>query len=118
MSNLIDLKSHPVTIALNRLLKDRTTGKNIIFATDAYDVVNFTTPITTKLLFSEAVDIRPRVAKSLEEQASRTRKKAEVFTPAWICNKMNNHCDSEWFGREQVFNIEQDQAWLTTIGKI
>ena len=118
MSDLIDLKSRPVNIALNRLLKDRTTDKNIIFATEAYDGVNFTTPLTKKLLFGDMIDIRPRVLKSLSEQALRTRQKAEVFTPSWICNKMNNHCDNEWFGRENVFNREQDQAWLTSEGKI
>lgn len=118
MSDLIDLKSHSVQIALNLLLKDRTTGKNIIFATDAYDVVDFATPITKKNLFSDAVDIRPRVTKSMEEQAIRTRKKAEVFTPSWVCNKMNNHCDTEWFGRENVFNAEQGNEWITTEGKI
>ena len=47
------------------------------------------------------------VAKSLEKQAERTREKAEVFTPSWICNKMNNHCDAEWFGRENVFNDDR-----------
>ena len=108
MSNLIDLKSCSVNIVMNILLKDRTTNKNIIFATDAYDNIDFTTQITKKILFSDFIDIRPRVSKTLEEQNQRTRKKAEVFTPSWICNKMNNHCDTEWFGYENVFNIEQE----------
>lgn len=114
MSDLIDLQSHPVSVVLNVLVKDRTTEKNIIFATDAYDGIDFTMPITKKILVSNAVDIRPRVAKTMEEQVFRTRKKAEVFTPSWICNKMNNHCDTEWFGREHVFNVEQDNAWIPT----
>lgn len=100
------------------LLKDRTTKKNIIFATDAYAGIDFTMPITKKLLTGNTVDIRPRVAKSMEEQAVRTRKKAEVFTPSWICNKMNNHCDTEWFGRTNVFNTEQDYEWIPTEEKI
>lgn len=118
MSDLIDLKSHSVNTVLNLLLKDRTTNKNIIFATDAYDNIDFTTEITKKLLLSGSVDIRPRVLKSLEEQTQRTRKKAEVFTPVWICNKMNNHCDTEWFCRENVFNIEQNHNWIVTTEKI
>lgn len=118
MSKLIDLKSHSVNTVLNLLLKDRTTEKNIIFATDAYDNIEFTTEITKKLLLSDSFDIRPRVLKSLEEQAQRTRKKAEVFTPAWICNKMNNHCDTEWFGRENVFNTELEHDWIPTSKKI
>ncbi len=118
MPDLIDLKSHAVSIALNVLLKDRTTDENIIFATDAYEGVGFDTPMTRKILSSNAMDIRPRVAKSMEEQTLRTRKRAEVFTPAWICNKMNNHCDAEWFGREEVFNEEQEQHWIPTEGRI
>lgn len=100
-------------MVLRTLLKDRTTGGNIIFATDAYENMGFTTEITDSMLYKDEVDIRPRVSKSIEEQAMRTRKKAEVFTPSWICNKMNNHCDKEWFGRENVFNIEQEHEWIT-----
>ncbi|MDD7764093.1 MAG: restriction endonuclease subunit M [Selenomonadales bacterium] len=118
MSDLIDLKSHRISAALNLLLKDRTTKRNIIFATEAYAGIDFTMPITKKLLADNTVDIRPRVAKSMEEQAVRTRKKAEVFTPSWICNKMNNHCDTEWFCRENVFNVEQEHEWIPTEDKI
>lgn len=118
MPDLVDFKSHCVDISLNILLKDRTTEKNIIFATDAYDSIEFTTSITKKLILQEGyVDIRPRVSKSLEEQTQRTRRKAEVFTPSWICNKMNNHCDAEWFGKENVFNIEKEDSWISTTEK-
>lgn len=48
MSNLIDLKSHPVDVMLNILLKDRTTEKNILFTTEAYENMDFTTEITKK----------------------------------------------------------------------
>ena len=120
MENLIDLESSVVKKVLNYLLKDRTTGKNIIFATDAYgDGISFNTELTEDLLKnSKACDIKPRVLKSLEEQNSRTRKKAEVFTPSWVCNKMNNHCDAEWFGYENVFNEEKDHDWIPSDGKI
>ncbi|MCR5105726.1 MAG: restriction endonuclease subunit M [Eubacterium sp.] len=117
MDKLIDLKSYPVSNVLKDLLLDKTTGENIIFATNAYidriPPMNEKTHITTDLLFINNNDniIQPRVAKTLEQQAERTRKKAEVFTPSWICNKMNNHCDTEWFGRENVFNIENEQTW-------
>ena len=50
MPDLVDFKSHCVDISLNILLKDRTTEKNIIFATDAYDSIEFTTSITKKLI--------------------------------------------------------------------
>ncbi|MGN0951018.1 MAG: restriction endonuclease subunit M [Mitsuokella sp.] len=42
-----------------------------------------------------------------------------MFTPAWLCNVMNNHLDREWFGRENVFNTENaDHTWTVTEGKI
>lgn len=36
MKRLIDLESYPVQLVLDRLLQDKTTKQNIIFATDAY----------------------------------------------------------------------------------
>lgn len=123
MDKLIDITSYPVSNVLNLLLKDKTTGKNIIFATNAYidriPPMTETTQITADIIQGANEDmIQPRVTKSLEQQAERTRKKAEVFTPSWICNKMNNHCDTEWFGRESVFNVEDGQSWNPTTDKI
>ncbi len=116
---LIDIKSYPIINVLKLLLQDKTTKKNIIFATDAYDGIDEKTQITEdKLLGFNAYDLQPRVFKSTQEQAERTKKKAEVFTPSWICNKMNNHCDSEWFGRKNVFNIEKEQTWETVKASI
>ncbi len=119
MSKLIKIDAYPVAKMLKYLLLDKTTGKNIIFATNAYagagENICETTQITAEVLKEIGYDkIQPRVAKSLEQQAERTRKKAEVFTPSWICNKMNNHCDTEWFGRENVFNVENEQTWEPT----
>ncbi len=123
MDKLIDINEYPVKGLLKALLADKTTKQNIIFATDAYMDENGAngakTQITEDLLLSfDPLVIQPRVLKSLEEQSERTRKKAEVFTPAWICNKMNNHCDTEWFGRDNVFNVENGQNWEPTEGKI
>ena len=56
--------------------------------------------------------------KNREQQQERTRAKAEVFTPSWICNKMNNHCDEEWFGRKDVFNVERNQEWQVNTEKV
>ena len=36
MSELINIREYPVKDVLGLLLKDKTTGKNIIWATDAY----------------------------------------------------------------------------------
>ena len=36
MEKLIDINSYPVSVVLKAFSKDKTTGKNIIFATSAY----------------------------------------------------------------------------------
>ena len=68
MNRLIDFTSPNVRSVLRTLLKDRTTGGNIIFATDVYENMSFTTEITESMLCKDEVDIRPRVSKSMEEQ--------------------------------------------------
>lgn len=114
MSKLIDFFSYPVSEVLPDLLMDRTTGKHILFATDDYEGYSKTDEIPV-----DAVSvIKPRVAKDYEDQTSRTRGKGEVFTPSWLCNQMNNHCDSEWFGRDDVFNFQNQQAWKTNPQRI
>lgn len=88
---------------LDILLKDRTTGKNILWMTDSYEHLESTFDI--KMGIHDLIDadtiscpgnkiIRPRVDKSKEEQRERVQKKAEVFTPSWICNNMNNLIDA------------------------
>ena len=48
----------------------------------------------------------------------RTKDKAEVFTPSWICNEQNNLVDDAWFGRKNVFNISTGQSWIAVEEKI
>ena len=62
--------------------------------------------------------IAPRTSKSRELQTSRTKNKAEVFTPSWICNEQNNIVDEAWFGRSDVFNCTSDKSWTSTTEKI
>lgn len=123
MEKLIDISSYPVVNVLDLLLQDKSTKKNIIWATDTYE--EFGEGFTDKAqmnadsLLRRTDLIRPRIQKSQEMQAQRTRKKAEVFTPVWLCNRMNNYCDEDWFGRTCVFNIEnEDHTWTVTEGKI
>lgn len=123
MDKLIDINVYPVSKNLKALLKDKTTKKNIIFATSVYSSqgtpIKETEQMTEELLKGFAqCEIQPRVLKNKEQQQERTRAKAEVFTPSWICNKMNNHCDEEWFGRKNVFNTEQGQEWRLNTEKI
>lgn len=61
--------------------------------------------------------VRPRADKSKEEQERRTKEKAEVFTPSWVCNAQNNLIDEAWFGRKDVFNHENDDHTWTPIDK-
>lgn len=124
MENLIQLDSFAIKTTLNILLSDRTTKKNIIWATSSYltygDDYEERDEITIDALKGlNAIDIQPRVLKTLEAQKSRTKKRAEVFTPSWICNKMNNACDEQWFGKKDVFNVENaDNTWKSNGGRI
>lgn len=104
------------------LLRDHTTGKNIIWATDDYssrgDGYQFFDEITLDSVTGfNANLVRPRVSKSRDEQRGRSREKAEVFTPAWVCNAQNNLIDEAWFKRSNVFNIEsndESHTWTPT----
>ncbi len=103
---------------LKILLKDRSTGKNIIWATTDYSRYGkgFRSTDNIKpesVLGRYKIIIRPRVAKHKYNQEDRTREKAEVFTPAWLCNRQNNLIDQQWFGRTGVFNSEKTNGWKT-----
>lgn len=113
--SLISVTTNPVKPALKLLLQDKTTRKNIIFATDAYESIGYSAK--SEILPERIVnmDLLPRVEKELIHQQARTRAMAEVFTPSWVCNKMNNHCDEEWFGRPNVFNKENGESWITNL---
>ncbi len=115
------LKIDPELLAI--LLKDKTTGNNIIWATDNYSKYGFSysaeKEIKIELITSRHGGIiKPRIEKSKTEQQQRVRQKAEVFTPSWICNMQNNKVDEEWFGRKDVFNLEKENSWEITKEKI
>ncbi len=108
---------------LKILLTDHTTGKNIVWASDEYlkygpDYAPECEILPRLIIRNYTKIIRPRVAKNREEQHDRTRKLAEVFTPSWICNEMNNHCDTEWFGCNGIFNCHLDKKWCVNCNKI
>ena len=114
MQKLIDVTNPIIQNVLSILLQDKTTGKNIIWATDAYQGIDEKSEMTVNQIMNNPGIICPRVLKSKEEQIARSRKKAEVFTPAWLVNKMNNFIDEDWFGRKNVFNVENsDNTWTT-----
>lgn len=108
---------------LDIMLADRTTHKNILWATTDYSYngngFNEFDEITPDTITgAHAMLIQPRITKSQNTQLVRTRSKAEVFTPSWICNKQNNLIDAEWFGRSNVFNTEYEKSWTATIAPI
>ena len=99
------------TFILKTLLCDRTTGCNIIWADNEYETLGYgymgDDEITVeKITGMNSGVIKPRIAKKQEKQSQRTKSRAEVFTPSWLCNKMNNDLDEAWFGRRDVFNTE------------
>ena len=128
MEQLIDFHAPEVQAVLDTLLKDRSTGKNIIWATDPpeelqtvmYEPVTDRSQITTQQLgLTHYEVVLPRMMKQTDTQQQRTRKKGEVFSPAWVCNKMNNALDADWFGalgaEESTgqFTVELPQGWQT-----
>ncbi len=66
------------------------------------------------------VVVIPRVQKMKSAQSSRSKEMAEVFTPSWLCNRMNNASDEQWFGRKNIFNIEDisNNSWSASKEKI
>ena len=126
---LIDIKEDDLLTlsaeVLNTLLRDHTTGKNIFWATHDYEVLgrqyNYHSEILPELITGEhGMVIRPRVLKSKEQQTDRAKDMAEVFTPSWVCNAQNNLVDEAWFGRKNVFNVENstNHTWQSNPDKI
>ena len=110
---------------LDTLLHDHTTGRNIFWATHDYEALGseygYHSEILPHLITGEhGMVIRPRVLKTKEEQSDRAKDMAEVFTPSWVCNAQNNLVDEAWFGRKDVFNVEDttNHTWQATTNKI
>lgn len=88
---------------LNQLLADKTTKRNILWATGAYSSLGPRYKrggtITPAAIAGPASGvIKTRAQKAMEQQTERTRQHAEVFTPLWICQKMNDYADLMWSG--------------------
>ena len=119
----INFMAPEVQAVLPLLLADKSTGRNIIWATDPPQALSDTvtdksemTPAQLHQLGFEA--IQARAGKQADAQQQRTRRRGEVCTPAWVCNKMINALDADWFGREGVFNTEQPQGWQAREGQV
>ena len=76
------------------LLLDKSSGKNIIWATDNYAERGFGYQSSDQIMVDSITHrngsvIKPRTTKSKKQQAIRVRDKAEVFTPSRVCNNHN-----------------------------
>lgn len=108
---------------LKTLLRDHTMSRvkgedwNIFWATSDYKDLGMGFQYEDQIMPENITGkygniVQPRVCKDRETQISRSRNKAEVFTPSWICNVQNNLIDNTWFGRDGVFNTEnEDHTW-------
>lgn len=115
---------------LDVLLADRTTGGNILWMSENY--THLESVFDIRMGMRDEIDadvvsrpgskiVRPRVDKSKAEQKERIQKKAEVFTPSWICNNMINEFDAAWFDRKPApFTTEgsRDGGWKRLPGKV
>jgi len=93
------------------LLADKTTKRNILWATDAYRALGYsyeqTQEIRPALITGEHSDvIKTRARKEMEQQSERTRRHAEVFTPLHICRRMIAAADAAYFGGRDLFMPE------------
>lgn len=104
---LIDFSDTCLRTFLPVLLQDHTTGKNIIWATDPPPElgVGFADEITLEQL--DKIHLVPRVQKRLVDQKKRTSKKAEVFTPTWVCKKMADVAENDLKGKDWIEYINK-----------
>ena len=75
---------------LEILLKDRTTGRNIIWANAEHGRAEIT--------IDDVKLIKPRWQKLREQQRQRTKDRAEIFTPPEVCKLQNDLIadESDW----------------------
>ena len=89
MEDLIRLDSYPVQTTLKLLLQDKTTKKNIIWATDSY--ASFGEAYTDRSQITENQlkkmnykMIQPRISKDMEQQTQRTRNEIIMKMFRWL----------------------------------
>ncbi|MBR2209225.1 MAG: Eco57I restriction-modification methylase domain-containing protein [Synergistaceae bacterium] len=75
-TTFINLEDENLISCRSKLLKDKFSEKDIFSE-------------------NEIKNLKPRSKKSHDEQSQRTRQNAEVFTPAWLCEKMIDYFDEK-----------------------
>lgn len=95
---------------LPTLLANRTTGGNIIWASNVFVDKGDSYAPTDEILVSDITGdnaglIRTRASKAKEAQAALTRAHAEVFTPTWVVKLMVDEADKAWW------ESHEDATW-------
>lgn len=93
---------------LKVLLADRALRQPLRWATDGVSALgkgfgrwDSMTPRRIRKAVAKGL-LRHRVAKSAEERQARVRAHGEVFTPAWVCRRMTDLTDEQWFREHAV----------------
>lgn len=116
-----DLERYAKNGVLDVLLKDYSTGKNIVWATSAYinrgigyEPESEITP--DAISKSNLGVIKTRAEKAAEEQASLTKSFAEVFTPTWVCKYMIDEVESaNALILDSMNSIQDKRKYIRTI---
>lgn len=88
--------------------KDRVT-----FATDTY-FSEYGIRAEDEITPEQLEIIVSRAKKSKEIQKKRTKEKAEVFTPSWVCALQNNLIDEASDYIKTSFNVQEGKSWTPT----
>lgn len=97
-----DIRELSAVGLMEKLLADKTTGRHILWATDAYETEGEAYGRGREIELAEISLVKTRARKAAEQQSSRTRRHGEVFTPRWVCDFMNDALDRDWFGVEKM----------------
>ena len=97
----IDQTDQDIDSLLRTLLKDKTTQRNIVWASPSYEGMGKSfcsdQPIQRSLLVGKHQSIiQARVEKHARKQEQRTRSSGEVFTPPWLVDKQVSAVLEEW----------------------
>lgn len=102
-----DIRELSMMGLMEKLLADKTTGRHILWATDAYETEGEAYGRGREIELAEISLVKTRARKAAEQQSSRTRRHGEVFTPRWVCDFMNDALDRDWFSVEKM----EPDAW-------
>lgn len=87
---------------LGTLLADRSTGGNIIWASNVFSDKGESYAPEDEIFIRDITGdnagiIRTRASKDRDDQIALTRAHAEVFTPFWVVRKMVDWADEAWY---------------------